>query len=50
MMLEHLGFADAAQRLERAVEQIYAEGRCLTRDQGGSATTTAFCDAVAERL
>jgi len=50
MMLEHLGFADAAQRLERAVEQVYAEGRCLTRDQGGSATTTAFCDAVAQQL
>ncbi len=50
MMLEHLGFADEAAALERAVERVYAEGKTLTPDQGGTASTTAFCDAVAESL
>ncbi len=50
MMLEHLGFADAARALEAAVEQVYAEGRHLTPDQGGDASTQAFCKAVGERL
>jgi isocitrate/isopropylmalate dehydrogenase len=50
MMLEHLGFADAARRLERAVEQVYADGTTLTPDQGGTSTTSAFCEAVAARL
>jgi isocitrate/isopropylmalate dehydrogenase len=50
MMLEHLGWPDAARRLETAITQVYAAGRCATRDQGGSATTTEFCAAIAERL
>ena len=50
MMLEHLGFADAARALEAAVERVYAEGRPLTPDQGGDASTQAFCKAVGERL
>jgi isocitrate/isopropylmalate dehydrogenase len=50
MMLEYLGFADAARRLEAAVARIYAEGRALTPDQGGSATTLEFADAVARYL
>lgn len=50
MMLQYLGFAAAAQRLERAVERVYADGRVRTRDQGGTATTTEFCDAVARQL
>ena len=50
MMLDYLGFADAARRLEAAVALVYAEGEQLTPDQGGDATTTAFCEAVARRL
>jgi len=50
MMLQHLGFADAACRLDAAVAHVYAAGTPLTPDQGGSATTTAFCEAVAEHL
>lgn len=50
MMLAHLGFAEAAERLERALAAVYAEGRELTPDQGGEATTQRFCDAVAARL
>jgi len=50
MMLEHLGFADAARRLERAVEETYAAADRLTPDQGGSATTEEFARAVGSRL
>ena len=50
MMLAHLGFEDAATRLERAVAAVYAEGEHLTPDQGGHATTIELCDAVARML
>lgn len=50
MMLEYLGFGDAAARLERALERTYAEGRTLTPDQGGRASTVEFCEAVAAQL
>ncbi|MDO8674306.1 MAG: isocitrate/isopropylmalate family dehydrogenase, partial [Dehalococcoidia bacterium] len=49
-MLDYLGFEEAAERLENAVYDIYAEGKPLTPDQGGSATTTEFCEAVKARL
>lgn len=50
MMLEYLGFGQAAQRLEGAVHEVYAEGAHLTPDQGGACSTTEFCQAVGERL
>ena len=50
MMLEHLGLAPAARRLEDAVARVYAAGEALTPDQGGNATTTEFCAAVARVL
>jgi len=50
MLLEHLGFADAAASLERAIERVYAEGKQLTPDQGGSARTPELCAAVSRSL
>jgi isocitrate/isopropylmalate dehydrogenase len=50
MMLGYLGFAEEAVALERAVEAVYAEGRSLTPDQGGNATSDDFCRAVREQL
>ncbi|HUI26577.1 MAG TPA: isocitrate/isopropylmalate family dehydrogenase [Candidatus Kryptonia bacterium] len=50
MMLDYLGHEDAARRLEAAVVRVYALGRALTRDQGGRASTSEFCMAVAEQL
>jgi tartrate dehydrogenase/decarboxylase/D-malate dehydrogenase len=49
MMLEHLGEADAAKRVLAAVESVCAAG-LLTRDLGGTATTTEVGDAVAGRV
>lgn len=50
MMLAHLGYSDSAQRLEDAIAAVYQHGRVLTPDQGGSASTTDFCAAVAAQL
>ena len=50
MMLEYLGLGEGATRLERAVASVYAAGKALTPDQGGTASTTKFCEAVAQAL
>ena len=50
MMLEYLGFDVHARQLERAVARVYADGKQLTPDQGGSASTTDFCHAVGQKL
>jgi len=50
MMLEHLGLAAEAGRLESAVARVYRDGRALTPDQGGTATTKEFCRAVLAAL
>ena len=50
MLLRYLEFNDAAESLEQAVTRVYAAGKALTPDQGGSASTREFCAAVAKRL
>jgi isocitrate/isopropylmalate dehydrogenase len=50
MMLEWLGLADHAARLDRAVAEAYARGRVLPVDQGGTATTREFANEVADLL
>jgi tartrate dehydrogenase/decarboxylase/D-malate dehydrogenase len=49
LMLDHLGEADASRRLLEAVEAVCREG-VVTRDVGGSSTTSQVGDAVAARL
>jgi isocitrate/isopropylmalate dehydrogenase len=46
LMLEYLGYDEAGAQLEQAIARVYAEGRALTADQGGTTSTTAFCSAV----
>jgi len=50
MMLEYLGFEKDAGKIRNAIKRVYAEGNILTPDQGGSATTTQFCNAIANCL
>jgi isocitrate/isopropylmalate dehydrogenase len=50
LMLRHLGFEEDGERLETAIAAVYGEGRSLTRDQGGTASTQDFCDAVRAKL
>jgi isocitrate dehydrogenase (NAD+) len=46
LMLHHLGQDLVADRLEKAVHSVYQEGRCLTRDIGGTASTEEFTSAL----
>lgn len=48
-MLEHLGEANAAERLLKAVDQVCASG-VMTPDIGGDATTEQVTDAVVEAI
>jgi isocitrate dehydrogenase (NAD+) len=54
MLLRHLGEADAARAVDAAVHAVLADGRHITRDLGGSASTeetaTAVATAVRDRL
>jgi isocitrate dehydrogenase (NAD+) len=46
LMLAHLGEREAAARMQNAIQQVYAEGRHLTGDVGGKASTSEFTNAV----
>ena len=50
MMLEDLGEADLAARIMAAVERVTAEGRVLTPDLGGTATTWEVADEICAKL
>ena len=50
MMLDHLQCTEAAQRVERAVAAVLAEGRARTPDLGGKSSTGEVTDAVLENL
>jgi len=50
LMLAHIDERDAAVRMQRALEAVYAEGKHLTRDVGGTAGTDEFTDAVIAKL
>ncbi len=50
MMLDHIGEEAAARRVESALHKVYREGKSLTRDVGGSATTAEFTAAIIRAL
>jgi isocitrate dehydrogenase (NAD+) len=56
LMLEHLGEREAAQRLERAVAAVIAEGKRVTydlkptRDDPTAVGTSQYADAIIELL
>jgi len=50
MMLDHIGEGPAARRVEAALECVYREGKSLTKDVGGCATTAQFTQAVIRAL
>ena len=50
MLLEYLGEEAAGAAVRDAVAETYVAGEVLTPDQGGTASTEAFVDAVAARL
>ena len=50
MMLDHLGDEERARRIRRAIETTIREGKTVTRDLGGTATTDQFTDAIIAKL
>jgi homoisocitrate dehydrogenase len=50
MMLEWLGEKEAAKLIENAVLKVLEEGKTLTPDLKGKATTVEFAAAVAKAL
>jgi isocitrate dehydrogenase (NAD+) len=50
MMLTHLGENAAAHKMQSAIELVYKEGKFLTGDVGGSASTGEFADAVVRTI
>ncbi len=50
LMLPHLGEAEAAASITRAVTTVIAAGKMLTQDMGGNASTEEFADAVIAAL
>jgi isocitrate dehydrogenase (NAD+) len=50
LMLRHLGEGAAADRVERALRAVIADGRRTTYDLGGEAGTSQFADAIIETM
>ena len=49
MMLDHIGELDRAQRIRDAIANTIVRDRIRTRDLGGTASTSEFGNAVAQR-
>jgi isocitrate dehydrogenase (NAD+) len=50
MLLEHIGDLERAKRVRSALESTIREGKTVTRDLGGTASTDQFTDAVIAKL
>jgi isocitrate dehydrogenase (NAD+) len=50
LMLKHLNERERALRIQAALEKVLAEGKVLTRDLGGQATTLDFTEAIIRSL
>lgn len=50
MMLDHLGQPEAYKLIEKIVVDILFEGKVLTRDIGGNATTSQMGDYISEKI
>ncbi len=50
MMLQHIGEPSAAAAVQQALFDTYEEGSHLTRDVGGTASTSEFADHLASRV
>lgn len=50
LLLDHVAERDAAERIRRAVAAVLAEGRCLTPDLGGTASTAELTRAICAHI
>ncbi|MCS7021367.1 MAG: isocitrate/isopropylmalate family dehydrogenase [Gemmataceae bacterium] len=49
-LLQDVGYLTAARRIRQAIEAVLREGKVLTRDLGGEASTRQFTEAIIERM
>jgi isocitrate dehydrogenase (NAD+) len=50
LMLHHIDEPETAAKVQAALEKVYAEGKTLTGDVGGTAGTKAFANAIIAAL
>lgn len=50
MMLRHIKEFDAADKIEKAVQKVLADGKCVTADLGGNGTTQTFTEAIIKEM
>jgi isocitrate dehydrogenase (NAD+) len=50
LMLHHINEGETAERIQTGLEQVYREGKTLTKDVGGKAGTSEFADAVVKAM
>jgi isocitrate dehydrogenase (NAD+) len=50
LMLRHMGLHDVAGRLRSALVRTFVDEKIMTRDLGGTASTSEFADAVVRHL
>jgi len=50
MLLDHIGDGERARRIRGAFETTVREGKTVTRDLGGTASTDEFTDAIIAKL
>lgn len=50
MMLQHIGEDKAANAITRSLQAVYTKATHLTGDLGGTATTSAFAEHLADRV
>jgi len=49
-MLKYIGNEQEANKIEVALEKVLKEGKVLTHDLGGNATTSEFTDEIINKL
>jgi isocitrate dehydrogenase (NAD+) len=50
LMLHHIDEPAMAERVQAGLEQVYREGKTLTKDVGGTSGTKAFADAIIQAM
>ncbi len=50
LMLDYLGEIDAANRLEKSIHKVLLEGKIITKDLGGTATTNEYAEELIRNL
>jgi len=50
LMLHHINEGEAAEMIQNGLQQVYREGKTLTRDVGGNSGTQQFAEAVMQAM